>query len=106
MNGVRRVARRWCTWRPFAVYSTASLPNFQIRSRACYALWEGPLLNWGMDRKPYPSDVSDDEWTFVAPYLTLMREVFNGLRWIIRTGAQRRMMPNDLPSGLAHLPAA
>lgn len=61
-----------------------------------------------MDRKPYPSDVSDDEWAFVAPYLTLMREdapqrehalreVFNGLRYIVRTGAQWRMMPNDLP---------
>jgi hypothetical protein len=25
-------------------------------------------------RKPYPSDVSDDEWAFVAPYLTLMKE--------------------------------
>jgi hypothetical protein len=25
-------------------------------------------------RKPYPSDVSDDEWSLVAPYLTLMRE--------------------------------
>jgi transposase len=61
-----------------------------------------------MTRKPYPSDVRDDEWTFVAPYLTLMkedapqrehelREVFNGLRWIVRTGAQWRMMPNDLP---------
>src|SRR5438128_1009168 len=59
-------------------------------------------------RKPYPSDVSDDEWSFVAPYLTLMtedapqrehdlREVFNGLRWIVRTGAQWRMMPHDLP---------
>lgn len=45
-----------------------------------------------MSRKPYPTDVSDDEWAFVAPYLTLMtedtpqrehslREVFNGLRW-------------------------
>jgi transposase len=61
-----------------------------------------------MDRKAYPSDVSDEEWTFVVAYLTLMREdapqrdyslreVFNGLRWIIRTGAQWRMMPNDLP---------
>jgi len=61
-----------------------------------------------MTRKPYPSDVSDDEWAFVAPYLTLMtedapqrdyslREVFNGLRWIERTGAQWRMLPNDLP---------
>ena len=61
-----------------------------------------------MNRKPYPSDVSDDEWAFVTPYLTLMREdapqrehnlreVFNGLRWIIRTGSQWRMMPHDLP---------
>jgi transposase len=61
-----------------------------------------------MTRKPYPSDVSDDEWAFVAPYLTLMtedapqrehslREVFNGLRYIVRAGMQRRMMANDLP---------
>lgn len=61
-----------------------------------------------MTRKSYPSDVSDDEWAFVAPYLTLMREdapqreyslreVFNGLRYIVRTGMQWRMMPNDLP---------
>jgi transposase len=59
-------------------------------------------------RKPYSSDVSDDEWAFAAPYLTLMtedapqrvhnlREVFNGLRWIVRTGASWRMMPHDLP---------
>src|SRR5215210_6366760 len=59
-------------------------------------------------RKPYPSDVSDDEWAFVAPYLTLMREdapqrehplreVFNGLRWIVRAGAPWRLLPNDLP---------
>ena len=61
-----------------------------------------------MKRKAYPSDVSDEEWAFVAPYLTLMseeapqrehslREVFNGLRWIVRTGAQWRLMPHDLP---------
>ena len=61
-----------------------------------------------MRRTGYPSDVSDDEWAFVAPYLTLMtedapqrvhslREVFDGLRWIIRAGAPWRMIPNDLP---------
>src|SRR5215510_9649960 len=61
-----------------------------------------------MSRKPYPSDVSDDEWAFVAPYLTLMtedapqrdhslREVFNGLRWLVRAGATWRMLPHDLP---------
>jgi len=61
-----------------------------------------------MSRKAYPSDVSDNEWTFIAPYLTLMsedapqrenslREVFNGLRWMIRAGATWRMMPHNLP---------
>jgi transposase len=61
-----------------------------------------------MERKPYPSDVSDDEWALVAPYLTLimeeapqrehsLREVFNGLRWIVRAGAAWRLMPYDLP---------
>ncbi len=59
-------------------------------------------------RKPYPSDVTDDEWSFVAPYLTLMtedapqrrhdlREVFNALRWIVRTGAQWRYLPTNFP---------
>ena len=28
---------------------------------------------WTMNRNAYPSDVSDDEWAFVAPYLILMR---------------------------------
>lgn len=43
----------------------------------------------------YPSDCSDEEWAFAAPYLTLMREdapqrvhslreLFNGLRYIVR----------------------
>jgi transposase len=61
-----------------------------------------------MARKPYPSDVTDEEWSFVASYLTLMkedapqrehdlREVFNGMRWIVRTGSPWRYMPNDLP---------
>lgn len=59
-------------------------------------------------RKPYPSDVSDEEWAFVAPYLTLLREdagqrqhglreVFNALRWIVRAGAPWRLMPHDFP---------
>jgi transposase len=59
-------------------------------------------------RKPYPSDVSDEEWALVAPYLMLLpeqagqrehslREVFNGLRYVVKTGAPWRWMPNDLP---------
>ncbi len=61
-----------------------------------------------MERKAYLIDVSNGEWAFVAPYLTLMteeapqrvhslREIFNGLRWLIRAGAAWRMMPHDLP---------
>jgi transposase len=58
--------------------------------------------------KSYPSDVSDTEWEFVAPYLSLiredarqrqysLREAFNGLRWIVKTGAQWRYLPGDFP---------
>jgi transposase len=61
-----------------------------------------------MQRKAYPTDVSDTEWALVAPYLTLMtedapqreyplREVFNGLRWMVRGGSSWRLMPHDLP---------
>jgi transposase len=61
-----------------------------------------------MSRKPYPTDVSDEEWGFVAAYLTLMskdapqrehslREVFNGLRYVARSGGAWRLMPHDLP---------
>jgi transposase len=61
-----------------------------------------------VERKLYPTDVSDDEWAFVKPYLVLMspdapqrqyplREVFNALRWIVRAGSPWRLLPNDLP---------
>ena len=64
-----------------------------------------------MEKRPrsgYPSDVSDEEWAFVAPYLTLCREeaeqrdyalraVFNAVRYVVRSGIPWRMMPNDLP---------
>ena len=61
-----------------------------------------------MSRKPYPSDISEEEWNFVAPYLTLIaedspqrrypaREVFNALRWLARAGAPWRLLPNDFP---------
>src|SRR6185437_16157168 len=59
-------------------------------------------------RKPYPTDVSDDEWALVAPYLTLLpedalqrryplREVFNAARWIVRAGAPWRLLPTNFP---------
>jgi len=64
--------------------------------------------NIPLARKPSPSDVSDEEWAFVAPYLALVRadapqrrhdrrEVFNALRWVVHTGAPWRWRPHDLP---------
>jgi transposase len=61
-----------------------------------------------MARKSYSTDVSDEEWAFVAPYLALLpeesgqrrhdlREVFNGLRYVIKGGVTWRLVPNDLP---------
>jgi transposase len=59
-------------------------------------------------RQSYPTDVSDEEWAFVAPYLILLpldaeqrrhdlREVFNALRYLVKSGAPWRMLPHDFP---------
>jgi transposase len=65
-----------------------------------------------MTRRPSPSDVSDEDWEFVAPYLSLLpqtaaqrrhdlREVFNAVRSIVRsivrTGAPWRWLPTNFP---------
>jgi transposase len=71
-------------------------------------LQPGDKLGMNEKRKGYPSDVSDEEWSFCVNYLTLMREVapqreyplrqvFNALRYLIRVGGAWRMLPNDLP---------
>ena len=60
------------------------------------------------DGRRYPSDVTDEEWAFVAPYLALiredaaqrehqLREVFNAVRWVAKSGAPWRYLPNDFP---------
>ena len=59
-------------------------------------------------RKSYPSDVTDAEWEFLLPYLTLMREdapqreyslrnLYDAMRYVARTGCQWRFLPHDLP---------
>ncbi len=59
-------------------------------------------------RKSYPSDVTDAEWEFLVPYLTLMREdapqrdhalreLFNAVRYVVKTGCQWRFLPHDFP---------
>ncbi len=62
----------------------------------------------GMHRKPYPSDLTDDQWEELAPLIPLakpgghprtvdMREVINGILYVLRSGCTWRMMPHDLP---------
>jgi transposase len=56
----------------------------------------------------YPSDLSDAEWALVDPLIppgkrgggkrtVLLREVVNGLMYILSTGCQWRAVPKDLP---------
>ena len=66
-------------------------------------------------REPYPSDVSDEEWSLVVGYLTLMkedapqreyplRELFNALRYVIRYGIAWRAMPKGSSSRWSSCP--
>src|ERR1700690_4244514 len=59
-------------------------------------------------RLRYPSDVTDEEWALVAPLIpparrggnrrhVVVREVINGLMYILSTGCQWRAIPKDLP---------
>ena len=56
----------------------------------------------------YPSDLTDEEWALVTPLIppakrggnkrtVNVREVVNGLMYILSTGCQWRAMPKDLP---------
>jgi transposase len=56
----------------------------------------------------YPSDLSDAEWKLIEPMIppgksgggkrtVIMREVVNGLMYILSTGCQWRALPKDLP---------
>jgi putative transposase len=59
-------------------------------------------------RPAYATDVSDEEWQLLAPLLPPekpggrprkypMREVINGIQYILRGGCAWRLMPHDLP---------
>ena len=76
------------------------------------------------EQKAYPSDVTDEEWSFCVPYLTLMkadapqrehplRELCNGLRWLAhgqsvaadaaRSAAVARRVSTNPPLGARRL---
>jgi putative transposase len=61
-----------------------------------------------MERKPYPTDLTDEQWLLVKPFLrdakpggrprtANLREVLNALLYLVRTGCQWRMIPHEFP---------
>jgi putative transposase len=62
-----------------------------------------------MTRKSYSTDLSDNEWDLLEPFMPAekvrgrkrtvdLREILNAIFYIIRTGCQWRMLPHDLPA--------
>ncbi len=63
---------------------------------------------YNRDKLRYPSDLTDAEWALIAPLIAPgksgggkrtvdLREVVNGLMYILSTGCQWRALPKDLP---------
>jgi len=60
-----------------------------------------------MERTPYPTDLTDEQWRLVEPMIPPerpggrhrevdMREVLNGISYLVRTGCQWRAIPHDI----------
>ena len=60
------------------------------------------------NRRPYPTDVSDEEWAFVAPYLALVRQDASqrthDLRGLLRLASCREPEPTALAKDYERLP--
>jgi len=63
---------------------------------------------YNRDRLRYPSDLTDEEWALVEPLIApakrggcrrtvVVREVVNGVMYVLSTGCQWRYLPKDLP---------
>jgi transposase len=63
---------------------------------------------YNRDQLRYPSDLTDDEWALVKPLIppakhggrrrtVMLREVVNGVMYMLSTGCQWRYLPKDLP---------
>lgn len=61
-----------------------------------------------MDRQIYPTDITDEEWAILSPYLEIdgsrgplrtvnLREVWNGVLYVLGEGCRWRSLPHDLP---------
>jgi len=72
-------------------------------------MWtEENRARYNRDQLRYPSDLTDDEWAIIKPMIPPakrggrkrevdMREVFNGVMYVLSTGCQWRYLPKDLP---------
>ena len=67
-------------------------------------------MNESINRKRYPSDLTDAQWELLAPFIPrpspnatqeviARREIVNGILYVLRTGCSWRQMPHDLPNG-------
>ena len=64
---------------------------------------------YNRDKLRYPSDLSDEEWSLIEPLIppgkrgggrrtVVMRNVVDGVMYILSTGCQWRAIPKDLPA--------
>jgi transposase len=78
--------------------SIRKVPMWTVENRARY----------NRDRLRYPSDLTDEEWALIEPLIppgrsgggkrrANLREVVNGLMYVLSTGCQWRAIPKDLP---------
>lgn len=65
-------------------------------------------VRYNRDQLRYPSDLTDAEWSLVEPQIrpakpggnrrrVNVREVMNGILYVLSTGCQWRAVPKDLP---------
>jgi transposase len=63
---------------------------------------------YNRDKLRYPSDLTDEEWNHIEPLIppakrggrkreVIVREVVNGIMYVLSTGCQWRYVPRDLP---------
>jgi transposase len=63
---------------------------------------------YNRDKLRYPSDLTDEEWGHIEPLIppakrggrrreVILREVLNGIMYVLSTGCQWRYIPKDLP---------
>ena len=66
-------------------------------------------MNEPAGRRPYPTDLTDEQWAALAPWLQRpagpgapttvdLREVVNALRYLLRTGCAWRLLPHEFPN--------